>query len=124
EDLCVGLGRMRVGEVEDSLTRAIVAYLSAAHAPQCRVRVPKELVSDVPVIVQPLAAVATLRYSQDADDAWFTKGDGAWISGPVIIAMRDKGYLLREPWDGESRFDGNDTISDKGRSALTGSDTQ
>lgn len=47
DDLCAGLGRMRVSEVKDSLTRAIEAYLSAAHAPQGGVRVkPLEWVTE------------------------------------------------------------------------------
>lgn len=71
-------------------------------------------------ILERLAAGDEIAYSQDGDDAFFTKGDRAFV-GPAIIDMRSKGYLKRIVLDPEN-YRGvaeRDVISDAGRAALS-----
>lgn len=81
----------------------------------------RPIVDDEMEILKRLAAGDTIRFSQDGDTAWFTKGDGAFV-GNAIISLRSKGYLKRE-CDDEENYRGTaeyDTISDLGRAALKG----
>ncbi|MDO6966930.1 hypothetical protein [Rhizobium alvei] len=83
----------------------------------------RPIVDDETEILKRLAAGDTIRFSQDGDAAWFTKGDGAFV-GNAIISLRSKGYLKRE-CDDEENYRGMseyDTISDLGRAALNGGD--
>lgn len=71
-------------------------------------------------ILERLTAGDEIAYSQDGDDAFFTKGDRAFV-GPAIIDMRSKGYLKRIVLDPENYrgMSERDVISDAGRAALS-----
>lgn len=92
------------------------AALSTAAPPAVEPGATKREINDETEVLRRLAEGDEIAFSKDGDNAWFTKGDRAWI-GDVVIAMRKKGYLRRyyardDEW-------GVDVISDKGRAALT-----
>ena len=70
-------------------------------------------------ILKRLADGDEIAFSEDGDEAFFTKGDRAFV-GPVIISMRSKGYLKRIVLNDEN-YRGTaerDVISDAGIAAL------
>jgi hypothetical protein len=83
------------------------------------VPVPVTITDETTILVR-LAAGDEIAYSQDGDDAFFTKGDRAFI-GSVIMSMREKGYLRRILLDPENYrgMSERDVISDAGLRALT-----
>ncbi len=79
----------------------------------------RQLVDDDLVVLQRLADGDTIKFSQDGDAAWFTKGDRAFV-GDAVIRLREKGFTERrcdddENYRGMSEYD---AISDVGRAAL------
>lgn len=75
-------------------------------------------INDEMAILARLAEGDEIVFSRDGDEAWFSKGDRAWV-GKSILSLRAKGYLHRE-FHGEEFSDviEYDTISDEGRAAL------
>jgi len=77
---------------------------------------PKEVFDELEILRR-LEGGDSIAYSTDGENAWFCKGNRAWVNEGAIISMRDKGLLLRSGPD-EDGWSGTDTISDKGRSFL------
>lgn len=77
----------------------------------------KATIDDETAILQRLEDGDEIAYSKDGENAWFTRGDRAWIGDTAVIELRAKGYLHRHYRDDEDEH-GVDVISNEGRAAI------
>jgi hypothetical protein len=94
--------------------RVYAALVSASDARKVGIEVKPEI-NDAMTILGRLAEGDSIAFSRDGDNAWFVKGDRAWV-GDAIIDLRAKGYINRVYEDDDDW--GRDTISDLGIRAL------
>ena len=103
-----------------AVNMAATKAVETARAAPTRAKPIRRTVEDADEALRRLGDGDTIKFSQDGDDAWFTKGDKAFIGDAAIWSLRNRGLIVRK-CDDEDNYRGMseyDAISDVGRAYL------